>query len=230
MDSSGNPVRAEVFYHPARKNPNVVPPGAFGVISSDGYRTKPDGTFYLTVWPGKGVIDVRASDDRFATVDVEKTFSKLGVRSRPVGSVNALVVIDADPKKPESMHVAVKLTDGIICKGTVVGPGGKSAKGIIAAGLYDGPLAPMKSNDFTLTGLGPTSRRLLLFMDLDKKLGVIQPVSGSATESLTVKLAPLGSVAGVVRNADKQPFAKLAVTAIPLRATWTNTRICPTRC
>src|SRR5262249_48041460 len=105
VDKAGRPVRAEVFYEPAKDNPNVKPT-AFRVLTSDGWKTKPDGTFYLTVWPGKGVLDVRAGD-RYASVDIEKIYSQLGIRSRPVGPVNALQLIDADEANPASLNFTI---------------------------------------------------------------------------------------------------------------------------
>src|SRR5262249_34587722 len=79
VDKLGRPIRGEVSYSPLDSNPNVVKPGAFGVISSDGWKTKPDGTFYLTVWPGKGVVEVFADDrSKYSAVDAEGILTKLG--------------------------------------------------------------------------------------------------------------------------------------------------------
>jgi RNA polymerase sigma factor (sigma-70 family) len=215
VDESGRPVRAEVFYSPLDNNPNAKDRGR-GIISSDGWKTKPDGTFYLTVWPGKGVIDVRANDgSKYASVDVEKILSKLGVRSRPVSSVHALIPIDADEAKPETLSLTITLENGVNRKGSVVGPDGKPMSGVVAAGLRGGLPGPMKSSEFTIGGLGATSRRLVLFMDADKKLGAVQPVSGTETDPLAIKLQPLGSATGEVQRDDKSPWAGLNVTAVP---------------
>ena len=51
VDKTGKPVRAEAMYFPHKDNDQR----SATVISSDGWRTKPDGTFYLTAHPGKGV-------------------------------------------------------------------------------------------------------------------------------------------------------------------------------
>jgi hypothetical protein len=215
VDKSGRPVRAEVFYNALDSNPNAIDRGA-GVISSDGWKSKPDGTFFLTVWPGKGVIDVRANDgSKYASVDVEKILSKLGVRSRPAGSVHALIPIDADEAKPESLSLTITLEDGVNRKGSVVGPDGKPATGVIAAGLRGGLPGPMKSSEFTIGGLGATTRRLVLFMDSEKKHGAVQPIIGMESDPLTIKLQPLGSATGEMRRVDKSPWAGLSVTAVP---------------
>jgi hypothetical protein len=52
-------------------------------------------------------------------------------------------------------------------------------------------------------------------MDAEKKLGALQPIVGTDSDSLTVKLQPLGSVSGETRRDEKGPFGKLHVTAIP---------------
>jgi hypothetical protein len=168
------------------------------VISSDGWRTKPDGTFYVTVWPGKGVLDIRANDSgKYMSVDVEKILSEAGIRSRPVGSVHGLVPIDVNEARPESVDVTITLQDGSIRKGTVVGPG------------------PLKTGEFNLSGMSPTSRRLLLFLDEGKKLAAIEPVTGDGSDAIAVKLQPLGSAEGEVQLANKALISGLTVTAIP---------------
>jgi hypothetical protein len=216
IDKAGRPVRAEVFYSPARDNPNAKE-YLQRVISSDGYRTKPDGSFYLTVWPGKGVLDVRADNGtRYATVDVEKLLTEMGIRSRPIGVVNALLPIDADESKPESLTLTIQLQDGKVRRGTVVGPDGKPAAGVMAAGVGADRPRPLETAEFSVSGIGPTSRRLLLFLDAGKKLGAVQPVVGAETDPLTVKLRPLGSVAGQVEWRGNDPRAGLTITALPM--------------
>jgi len=215
LDKAGRPVRAEAFYHPHGSNPNAKPSN-FGVISSDGWKTKPDGTFYLTVWPGKGVLDIRANDaGKYMAVDVEKVLTEAGIRSRPVGAVHALVPIDADEAKPESLEVTVTLQEGLVRKGTVVDPDGKPAIGVVAAGIKGGMSGPLKTAEFNLSGMSSTSRRLLLFLDDGKKLGAIEPVTGDGSDPLTIKLQSLGSAGGEVRLGEKSSPAGLTVTAIP---------------
>ena len=66
VDADGKPVRAEAMYFPHGDNDKNLQT----VISSDGYRTKPDGTFFLTAHPGRGVLCVIAgAADRFSVAD-----------------------------------------------------------------------------------------------------------------------------------------------------------------
>src|SRR5262245_54627125 len=216
LDKAGRPVRAEVFYSPAGDNPNAKE-DAQRVISSDGYRTKPDGSFYLTVWPGKGVLDVRADDrSRYATVDVEKLLTEMKIRSRPVGPVNAILPIDAVESKPESLSLTITLPDGAARQGTVVGPNGKPLSGVTAAGVQSGSPQVLDAPQFSISGMGPTSKRMLLFLHEGKNLGAVQLVTGGDAVALTVTLRPLGSAKGQVLKDDNAPRAGLTVTALPM--------------
>jgi hypothetical protein len=216
VDKAGRPVRAEVSYFPLDSNPNAPEPGRLGIISSDGWKTKPDGTFYLTAWPGKGVLSVFANDrGKYSVVNVESILSKLGVRSRPTNTANAMLPIDIDESKPESLTFTIALKDGLSRKGQIVDADGKPAKGVFVAGLRGGPLEPLKSSDFTIAGMGATSKRLLLIMDAEKKSGALETVSGDESAALAIKLQPLGAATGEVRTDGKLSRENLIVTAVP---------------
>jgi len=216
VDKAGQPVQAEIDYAPLDSNRNADPKKR-GLRTSNGWKTKPDGTFYLTVWPGKGVIEVRGREgDRYATVDAKKILTELGVRSRPIVAVNAILPIDADPAKLSSLIVAITLEEASFRKGSIVGPDGKPLAGVTVAGLRPGSLpCAMPSSEFILPQFSATSRRLLLFLHDEKKLGFLQAVAGSDTEPVTAKLQPLGSVSGEVRTRGKKPWGGLTVTAQP---------------
>jgi hypothetical protein len=217
VDKAGRPVRAQVFYHPSPKNPNAID-SSLGRIHTDGGRTTADGTFYLTVWPGRGIIDVRANDrDKFASVEVGKILKDEGALWGPIGPVHVMTVIDVDAAKPETLNMAFTLGEGVVRKGTVVGPDGKPLDGVMAAGvsgLRDRP-GPMKSNEFEVAGMRATSQRLLVFVHDGKKLGAVQAVSGDSADPIQVKLQPLGTVTGEVHKDNKTPWANLTVTALP---------------
>jgi len=217
VDKGGRPVRAQVFYHPSPKNTNAIDT-SLGRIHTDGGRTTADGKFYLTVWPGRGIIDVRANDpDKFASVDVKKILKEEGALWGPVGPVHVMTVIDVDAAKPEALNMKFTLSDGVVRKGTVVGPDGKPLDGVMAAGVrgLDERPGSLKSNEFEVAGMRTTSLRLLVFVHDGKKLGAVQAVSGDSTDPVQVKLQPLGTVTGEVHKDDKAPWANLTVTALP---------------
>ena len=173
----------------------------------------------MTVWPGRGVLDIRATDGaKYATADVEKVLSEAKIRSRPVGPVHALLPIDADEAKPESLNVTITLQEGSVRKGTVIAPDGKPATGVLAAGIKGGRPGPLATAEFELTGLSPSSRRFLLFLDESKKLGAVQTISGDQAGPVKIELQPLGSITGEVARSDKEARSGLSVTAYPIVA------------
>jgi hypothetical protein len=216
VDENGKPVRAEVGYEACESNPNK-PPIEPTVLSSDGWRTKPDGSFYVTGWPGKGVLWVFAHDaEKYATADTEAMLSKLDVRSRPVGGVHAIIPLDVDDAKPESRTVTIRLDLAKTRKGNVVGPEGQPLAGATAAGLtVDGGPKLLDAADFSMPAPRPGTTRLLVLLHEAKKLGAVVPVSGDSSEPVEIKLAPLGSVTGRVHRSPAEAKAGLTVTAIP---------------
>jgi RNA polymerase sigma factor (sigma-70 family) len=217
VDKAGRPVRAQVFYHPSPKNTNATDT-SLGRIHTEGGRTTADGTFYLTVWPGRGIIDVRANDrDKFASVEVRTILKEEGALWGPIGPVHVMTVIEVDAGKPETLNMTFTLGEAVVRKGTVVGPDGKPLDGVTAAGvrgLHERP-GPLKSNEFEVAGMRTTSQRLLVFVHDGKKVGAVETVSGDSTDPVQVKLQPLGTITGEVRKDNKAPWANLTVTALP---------------
>src|SRR5262249_7768120 len=121
----------------------------------------------------------------------------------------------ADEAKPASLNVTITLTEASQRKGSIVGPDGKPVAGVIAAGLKSGPLSPLPSAEFTISGMNAASQRMFLFLHEEKKLGAVQTMSGAGTEPVKVDLQPLGSITGQVQSAEKKPWAGLTVTALP---------------
>jgi hypothetical protein len=212
VDADGKPVRAEVLYFPDGANDT----DRLRVISSDGWRTKPDGSFFLTVHPGKGVLCIQAREsNRFAAVDAGPALMAIKNRSRPGGPVHAVHSLDVDPANPASAIVRVQLESSRTMTGTVLGPDGKPLAGARAVGLsFSETPKALPSATFTMNGPRPGARRLLIFVHEQKKLAAVHPVSGDSIEPITVRLAPPGSASGRVMKSDTEPGAGFAVTAV----------------
>jgi hypothetical protein len=71
----------------------------------------------------------------------------------------------------------------------------------------------LKTADFTVLGLSPRLARNLVFFHPEKKVGKVQPVRGDEEGEVTVRLEPLGGVAGQVLDAEGRPWAGLKVRA-----------------
>ncbi len=216
--ATGKPIaNAWVHYTPHDDNPGAKllrNPGSRG-------RTGADGTFRLTVWPGKGVLMVTADPNQYARVDADGILRRLGIlntAARSVAHPHAVGPIDVDEARPQSSQLNIALQAGLLSrKVTVVDPDGKPLSGAHAAGVrVSEPPARLASAEVTLTALQPDGKRLLVFLHREKNLGTTQTVEGSSTKPLTVKLQPLGSLIGEVQDEDGKPWKKLTVTAYPM--------------
>jgi RNA polymerase sigma factor (sigma-70 family) len=216
---SGKPVAGLVHYDPSRDNPNLkdYPRRDQVTVTISSWGTvRPDGTFTLLVIPGPGAATLCAEpQDRFQTLDARNELTKLKVRSFPVDPAHAVAAVDPDPAKPPSLVCDFELAAGRVRKGTVVDADGKPLEGVLAVGVAPGErAAPLKSPEFTLSGLG-SRKRILIFVHPEKKLGAVAVTSGDSDEPLTVKLRPLGTIEGRALDADGKPWAGLKVTLRP---------------
>ena len=138
---------------------------------------------FLSRWAALRADDV----ERYATVSTEKVFNELGVRRRQPGDGNALQLIDADESKPDGLSITIALEEAPIRKGLVTDADGKPLTGVTAAGLRkNGPPSVLTAPEFTLVGSNPESRRLLLFLHEEKKLGALASVTGAGAEPIAV--------------------------------------------
>ena len=92
---------------------------------------------------------------------------------------------------------------------------GKPLAGATAAGLTASwPLVfPLKEATCTVCALDPARPRLLVFYHAGRKLAGKLTVRGDEKEAPAVRLVPVGSVQGCVRDSDGQPLAGVEVRA-----------------
>jgi hypothetical protein len=70
---------------------------------------------------------------------------------------------------------------------------------------------PLKTAEFKATGLRPGRPGALVFLHADEKLGKVQAIQGDETGPLTVRLEPLGTLAGRVLGPQGRPVAGVEV-------------------
>jgi RNA polymerase sigma factor (sigma-70 family) len=230
--TTGKPIaRARVYYYPISVNPNVNKklPGMWWPSSEA--TTTPDGTYALTVFPGPGVIGVSAPKlevyaSPWLTLKERKAFFKAPIQDpdeesliRDLGGFafvgglrqdrcNALVLLEPS-EKDESLVRDVALEPARTLKGSIVGPDGKPVAGVGAVGLgLSNGVETLKGSEFTVRGINPKGKRLLVFHHKDKNLGLfLEQLRGDVSEPLTIKLQQCGSAAGRVVDQDGQPVA-----------------------
>jgi RNA polymerase sigma factor (sigma-70 family) len=228
--ATGKPVQGMVSYFATADNPHVkdFTTANQPVLSTPLGRTAPDGSFTTLGIPGSGVLCVRADEaDRYPDVEIEGwdgSWLKVVVPGLLHPSqYHAVVPINVAENDPKSTIRDLTLEPGRTRTGLIVGPDDQPLAGVHAAGLVSAPAAwpfagyrtPSKGLErpnFTAKGLSVRQSRALVFYHPEKKLGKIVPVRGDETDSLTVRLEPLGAVKGRILNASGNPWAGLPVT------------------
>jgi len=216
---TGRPLRGRVFYAPLPGNPHhdeYVRLSKIGLKVSDWETVQPDGSFALLGVPGPAVlVPCVEGDSSFPVIDARKELNKRGVLSRPSGPCHGVVEIDPTEKDAKSRTFDIALVAGRTLAGSIVGPDGKPLTGVEAAGLYPDytPTEKLGPAGFTLKGLQAGHKRVLIFLDLDRKLGKLQEVPGEEKGPLVVRLGPLVTMTGRLVDVDGQPLAGHKVAA-----------------
>jgi RNA polymerase sigma factor (sigma-70 family) len=235
--ATGKPVaQAVVDYHPLYGNPKVIKLDGFWHPRSE-TTTAPDGSYALTVLPGPGLIGVvgpnpdaympafvslKERNDFFKiplAMNRDETYFVPAVGGNAGGApltqdaYNALVLLEPGESDKELVQdVALELPQER--KGRVIGPDDQPIAGVEVRGLLPRwyVVETLKGPEFTVRGLNPRSNRQLTFHHKEKNLGFfVKELRGAASEPLTVKLQPCGSVSGRIVDQDGQPVAGVRI-------------------
>jgi RNA polymerase sigma factor (sigma-70 family) len=219
-----------VFYYPLFENPH-----ASSVAQCSMATTEPDGSYALTVHPGPGVIAVVCPNSEaympaFMTAKEQKAFFTFDLL-RPAdgtwvylavatagGSIyqtnyNALVLLE--PKERDKALVKdIVLERARELKGRVLGPDGQPIAGVTVFGLsprlasYQELHETLEGAEFTVRGINPRRKRLIVFQHRGKSLGYcLKELPDEKHGPLTIKLQPCGSISGRIVDADGMPAA-----------------------
>jgi RNA polymerase sigma factor (sigma-70 family) len=239
---SGKPIEAEIDYrhHAGNVEKDRIPgyvqrgPGDAYSPASSGR----DGKFKVLGSPGKGYLLVRADVRKYATADfvdwqgdVPSPKPKPLIPSSPVElalNYNAVYSVTVDPNEPHE-HV-IRLEPGVSLRGVLVAPNGELLSGASMSDPMAGYQVPMQSlptAGFVITRFNPVWPRPMLFIQGQKKLGLlfhpdanaVGPVArrqssapdADKAEPLRVELQPLATVTGRILDADGQPIANTSL-------------------
>ncbi|MCI0455814.1 MAG: sigma-70 family RNA polymerase sigma factor [Gemmataceae bacterium] len=230
--ATGKPVRGLVSYYAQSDNPHLKDVTSLSLPSFvvDGRgEVGPDGSFTVVALPGPGLLGVWADDDRFMRAEIE------GWQGEPLKTVpfpinpimfHAIVPINPVEKAATSTTCDIILEPGRTLTGSVVGPDGQPLTGVLVAGLTavlpaaryqtrlfeQPPYQKLETATFTAYGLNPRQPRTLVLLHPELGLGKVQTVRGDETGPLTIRLEPVGALAGRVVDAEGRPWAGLGLT------------------
>jgi RNA polymerase sigma factor (sigma-70 family) len=220
--ATGKPVRGTISYAAWSHNPNLKDFSQLMQFFPHA-QTGPDGTFAIAAVPGPGLLLAWAYDrDHYSRAEV-KDWDGFVTKTVPVGAgegyCHAVVPINPSEDQPDSTARDIALEPGRKRAGTVVGPDGKPLAGAHVVGLTPlpssspSPSRGLETAAFTALGLSPRRARAVVFFHPEKKLGKVEFVRGDDAGPLTVRLEPLGSLAGRVLDAEGRPWAGAKVRA-----------------
>jgi RNA polymerase sigma factor (sigma-70 family) len=221
--ATGRPVPAYIQYAIRANNPNLerYPTYQRNVVSwsindRDGFLTQ-------TVLPGKALIAVQARKGEFTRARLkdphgdDQFIGNLLATNLWLSMWHAIVPVDFAEKDPKSLVVTIALDPGRSVHGRVVAPDGKPLEGALAAGLTAvqkvsrrmpaGSGDRLAGSSFTAAALEPAHPRTVVLYHEEKKLAKALTLRGDERGPLTVRLEPLGSLAGRLVDAGGQPVA-----------------------
>jgi RNA polymerase sigma factor (sigma-70 family) len=213
---TGAPVRADVRYGVFLTNPQRTNVPSYSGDDRSA-KTGADGSFQVLGMPGRGVLGIKADEDRFLAgqgIDLIPPENKL--------TTNFVTVLSNPPLTPDQYHAFVQvnppadsdkvyeaaLDPGRTISGTVTDSDGKPLSG---AQMTDLKLMwsnqpPLADSHFTATALDPAHPRWLFFRHHERQLGAALEVRGDESKSFTVRLQPCGTVTGRLLDARGKPW------------------------
>jgi RNA polymerase sigma factor (sigma-70 family) len=213
--ATGKPVRGSATYGVFEDNPNrkEVP-----TLSNDWFiqNNPADGVFRIVGLPGRGLVGVSAAErDRYRMgVGADQIHGMLenghfSTFPSLLYARNFNTLVEVKPaKEAEALTLEILVDPGLTLTGTINGPDDKPLSGVLAGGLdsYGSwGYQPLKTAEFTATGMEPGESRLLQFFHKEKQLSGSLVVKADQKEKPVVKLGSSGTLTGRLVNADGKP-------------------------
>jgi RNA polymerase sigma factor (sigma-70 family) len=213
---TGRPVRGYPSYYTFRDNPHLKDYPGFEESYESYENFRDDGSYELVALPGRGLVSVRAEQDRHKAASGMETIagydpkqSLFSTVPRPVffrGS-NIIAEVNLDPKA-ETATLDMQADPGLSVALEVVDPDGQPLGGTKVKGKAElFPTSPFDEESATVEihALDPAKpRRVVVTHESRKLIGSIY-LKGTETGPITLKLQPWGTVAGRIVDDEGRP-------------------------
>ena len=215
--ATGRPVRGYVDYYAFADNPNVAQYPHFREgYGSQAYVDQDDGSFELVALPGRGLLAVRAVEERHkAAVGDDKiagyVSNNRGYNTVPywcnLGNYHIITEVNLDPKA-EPARLELQADPGRSATIEVVDPDGQPLGGTMVRGgseLFQSYAYPEASAGFEVHALDPARPRRIVVWHEGRKLIGSALLKGDEPGPVIVKLGPWGTVTGRVVDDEGNP-------------------------
>ena len=224
--SNGKPVKATIYYYPARDNPNVkeCPDAPFLQARRPGnllIETDGDGRFRTAVVPGRGIIVVQANAAGYLVVDpvdakVAQEFLYLLDSPQTLIS-QALLPIDVPADKSLTLPES-RLRQGPVQHIRLIDADGRPVAGARVATLnlqwFIEVEQPFPDDRVTYKNVNPGKAETLLFIHDDRRIGGVVVLKGDEPDPVKVVLRPCGTVTGRLVDEKGKPRAGMMIQTL----------------
>ncbi len=212
----GRPVRGAVNYYAFSDNPHIAEFPGFRSSYVANAPIKEDGSYEVVALPGRGLIAVRAEQERHRGAVGAERIRGFDPKNQMfstapwfcyVGNYNVIAEVDLDPGA-EPAPLDLQADPGRSVAIEVVDPSGQPLGGTKVKGKAElFPTAPFdeESANFEIHALDPSQpRRVVITHEGRKLIGSIY-LKGDEAGPITVRLTPWGTVAGRIVDDEGKP-------------------------
>ena len=214
--ATGRPVQGYPSYYTFRDNPHLKDYPGFAESYESYEQFQDDGSYELVALPGRGLVSVRAEQDRhksasgfeaIAGYDAKRGFFPTIPRMLHAGSSNIIAEVNLDPKA-ETATLDMLADPGLSVALEVVDPDGQPLGGTKIKGKAElFPSSPFDEESATveINALDPAKPRRVIVTHEGRKLIGSVYLKGTETGPITLKLQPWGTVAGRIVDDEGRP-------------------------
>ena len=222
--ATGRPVRGYAEYFAFANNPHVADFAGFRSSQNPRADLREDGTFEIVALPGRGLVGVRADEERYRGAvgdpkivgyDAKRRTFDTEPHMLSLGNHHAYAEINLDPRA-ETADLELRADPGGSAAIDVVGPDGQPLGGTTVKGkseLFQSTPYPEAGARVEVHALDPAHPRRIVILHEGRKLIGSALLKGDETAPVRVQLAPWGAVAGRIVDDEGRPRAEMFISS-----------------